>query len=64
MLELATQAQALDSQLADPGLYAASERQRQLELTAQRARIAQETQGVESEWLEISEELERAQTAG
>ena len=64
MQELATQAQQLDVQLADPGLYAASERKRQLELTAQRARIAQETEGVESEWLEVSEELERAQAAG
>jgi ATP-binding cassette subfamily F protein 3 len=64
MQELATQAQQLDVQLADPGLYAVSERKRQLDLTAQRARIAQETEGVESEWLEISEELERAQAAG
>ncbi|MEO6185462.1 MAG: ATP-binding cassette domain-containing protein [Steroidobacteraceae bacterium] len=63
MHELAAQGQLLDVQLADPGLYAASERKRQLELTAQRARIAQETEGVESEWLEVSEELERAQAA-
>ncbi len=64
MQDLATQAQQLDVLLADPGLYAVSERKRQLELTAQRARIAQETEGVELEWLEVSEELERAQAAG
>ncbi len=64
MQELATQAQTLDAALADPALYAASERKRQLELTAQRARVAQETESVESEWLEVSEELERAQAAG
>jgi ATP-binding cassette subfamily F protein 3 len=64
MQELATQARDLDTQLADPALYAASERKRQLELTAQRARIAQENESVESEWLELSEELERAQAAG
>jgi ATP-binding cassette subfamily F protein 3 len=62
--ELASQALALDAQLADPAIYAVSERKRQLELTAQRARIAQENESVESEWLEISEELERAQAAG
>jgi ATP-binding cassette, subfamily F, member 3 len=61
--ELATQAQALDAQLADPALYAASERSRQMDLTAQRARVAQETESVESEWLEVSDELERAQSA-
>ncbi|MEO8314427.1 MAG: ATP-binding cassette domain-containing protein [Pseudomonadota bacterium] len=63
MQELATQAQALDTQLADPALYAASERKRQMELTAQRARIAQETESVESEWLSVSDELERAQAS-
>jgi ATP-binding cassette subfamily F protein 3 len=61
--ELATEAAALDGQLADPALYAASERRRQLELTALRARIAQETESVETEWLEVSDELERAQNA-
>jgi ATP-binding cassette subfamily F protein 3 len=61
MQELAGQAQSLDAALADPALYAASERKRQLDLTAQRARIAQETESVEAEWLEVSEELERAQ---
>jgi ATP-binding cassette subfamily F protein 3 len=64
MQELATQAQALDAQLADPALYAASERKRQMELTAQRARIAQENESVESEWLELSDELDRAQAEG
>ncbi|MET0280797.1 MAG: ATP-binding cassette domain-containing protein [Steroidobacteraceae bacterium] len=60
MTELAAQAKALDAQLADPALYEASQRQRQLELSAQRARLAQENEQVESEWLELSDELERA----
>ncbi|MEO6079742.1 MAG: ATP-binding cassette domain-containing protein [Steroidobacteraceae bacterium] len=61
--ELATLALALDAQLADPALYAAGEHKRQLELTAQRARVAQETQDMESQWLEVSDELERELTA-
>jgi ATP-binding cassette subfamily F protein 3 len=61
--ELSAEAATLDSQLADPALYTASERKRQLELTAQRARVAQETEGVEAQWLEVSDELERAQAA-
>jgi ATP-binding cassette subfamily F protein 3 len=63
MQELATQATELDAALADPALYAASERQRQLELTAKRARVAQETDQVETEWLSLSEEIERAPSA-
>jgi hypothetical protein len=50
----------LDAQLADPALYAASERQRQMDLQSDRARVAQETGEVEAEWLQVSEELERA----
>ncbi|MBK6672424.1 MAG: ATP-binding cassette domain-containing protein [Proteobacteria bacterium] len=60
MGELAQQAKELDEQLSDPALYGAAERKRQLELTAERARVAQETGEVETEWLEISEELEGA----
>jgi ATP-binding cassette subfamily F protein 3 len=60
MQELAVQAQALDAQLADPKLYEASGRKRQADLTAERAKIAQETEQVEAEWLELSEELEQA----
>jgi ATP-binding cassette subfamily F protein 3 len=60
MQELATEAGALDTQLADPALYEPAARDRQRELTMQRARIAQETEQVEAEWLELSEELERA----
>jgi ATP-binding cassette subfamily F protein 3 len=58
--ELAGQAREFDVQLADPALYAAGERQRQLDLNAGRARIAQEIEQVESEWLEVTEQLERA----
>jgi ATP-binding cassette subfamily F protein 3 len=60
MGELAQLAKALDEQLADPALYGAAQRERQLDLTAQRARVAQETDAVETEWIQISEELERA----
>jgi ATP-binding cassette subfamily F protein 3 len=60
MQELATEAGALDTQLADPALYEPAARDRQRELTMQRARIAQETVQVEAEWLVLSEELERA----
>jgi ATP-binding cassette, subfamily F, member 3 len=60
--ELAQESLALDVQLADPALYAASGRKRQMELTAQRARVAQQIDELESEWLEVSETLERAPT--
>jgi len=62
--ELASQAKSLDEQLADPSLYGAGAKARQQELTTQRARVAHETDQVEGEWLEVSEELERAQAAG
>ena len=39
-----TQAKDLDAQLSDPALYGAAERGRQMDLTAQRARVAQETE--------------------
>jgi ATP-binding cassette subfamily F protein 3 len=60
MQELAVEARDLDAQLADPALYAAEQRARQLDLTARRARIAQETEQVETEWLELTEQLEQA----
>ncbi|MEJ0098895.1 MAG: ATP-binding cassette domain-containing protein [Pseudomonadota bacterium] len=60
MGELATESKDLDTQLADPTLYEASQRERQMDLAAKRARVAQETEQVEAEWLELSEELERA----
>ena len=62
--ELAAKATELDALLADPALYGPEARARQLELTTQRARVAQEVDQVEGEWLELSEELERAQAAG
>ena len=59
MAELAQLAVDLDTQLSDPALYELAQRARQMDLTAQRARLAQETEEVETEWLQISEELER-----
>jgi ATP-binding cassette subfamily F protein 3 len=61
--ELGTEARELDGQLADPSLYAAGNRERQLDLNARRARIAQEMEQIESEWLELTEQLERAADA-
>ncbi|HEX6245731.1 MAG TPA: ATP-binding cassette domain-containing protein, partial [Polyangiales bacterium] len=62
LLELAAQAQELDALLADPALYVAAARPRQQELVAQRARVAQQTELVEGEWLELSEQIERAES--
>jgi len=60
MAELAAQAKALDGQLADPALYQQEQRARQADLTAQRARIALETEQIEAEWLELTEQLEQS----
>ncbi len=60
MQELAVEAAELDRELADPALYEPGARTRQMDVTARRARIAQETATVEAEWLELTEELERA----
>jgi ATP-binding cassette subfamily F protein 3 len=60
MGELAQLAKELDAKLADPALYGTAQRALQVELTAQRARVAQETDEVEAEWLQLSEELENA----
>jgi ATP-binding cassette subfamily F protein 3 len=60
MQELGAEAATLDTQLADPALYEPGARIRQLDLAAQRARVAQETEQVEAEWLELNEQLERA----
>jgi ATP-binding cassette subfamily F protein 3 len=58
--ELSVEAAGLDAELADPALYLPAARKRQTELTTQRARTAQEIESVEAEWLEVSDELERA----
>jgi ATP-binding cassette subfamily F protein 3 len=63
LAELATAAQQLDAQLADPALYLPQARAQQRDLVAERARIAQDINAVETEWLELSEELERAANA-
>jgi ATP-binding cassette subfamily F protein 3 len=60
MGELASQAKELDTQLADPTLYEAGQHERQKDIAAQRARVAQETETVEAEWLELSEQIESA----
>ncbi len=59
MTELASAAQELDAQLTDPALYESNQRERQMELHAQRARIAQETEQVETEWLESANRSNR-----
>jgi ATP-binding cassette subfamily F protein 3 len=60
MAELAVLAKDLDAQLADPTLYEAGRHTKQQDVAAQRARVAQETEQVEAEWLELSEEIESA----
>jgi ATP-binding cassette subfamily F protein 3 len=60
MQDLSTEAAELDRQLADPAIYEPGARARQQDLAARRARVAQETEQVEGEWLELTEELERA----
>ncbi len=60
MQELSVAAAELDRELADPSIYEPAARARQLDVAARRARIAQETGEVEAEWLELTEELERA----
>jgi ATP-binding cassette subfamily F protein 3 len=62
MQELAVAAAELDASLADPALYEPGARARQLDFSARRARVAQETEQVESEWLELTDELEQAGT--
>jgi ATP-binding cassette, subfamily F, member 3 len=57
---LSAETTLMDADLASPALYEVSERKRLEDLTAQRARLAQETDQVESEWLELSEQLESA----
>ena len=63
MQELADAASGLDARLADPALYAAGRSGEARELTAERARVAQQTSEVETEWLELSEQLESATRA-
>ncbi|MGC4028915.1 MAG: ATP-binding cassette domain-containing protein [Steroidobacteraceae bacterium] len=58
--ELSAEAATLDAKLADPALYAKADGREARELTAQRARIAQQTGEVETEWLELGEQLEAA----
>jgi ATP-binding cassette, subfamily F, member 3 len=60
MQELAAEAGELDARLADPAMYEPTARTAQMDLSSRRARIAQETEQVEVEWLELTEELERA----
>jgi ATP-binding cassette, subfamily F, member 3 len=57
--ELSVEAKRLDAELAAPGTYTPGQVKQLQELTVQRARIAQETESVETEWLQLTEELER-----
>jgi ATP-binding cassette subfamily F protein 3 len=55
---LAATSAVLQAQLAAPGIYAASSKERLKELLAQQAQLARETERVETAWLEASEQLE------
>jgi ATP-binding cassette, subfamily F, member 3 len=61
LTDLATEAARLDAELAAPDTYSPGQAKRLQELMAQRARVAQETETVEADWLEVSDEVERAQ---
>jgi ATP-binding cassette, subfamily F, member 3 len=61
--ELSSEAAKLDGELALPDIYEAAQKKRLQDLTTQRARVTQETEQVESQWLELSEELEQLQSA-
>ncbi|MEO8306602.1 MAG: ATP-binding cassette domain-containing protein [Pseudomonadota bacterium] len=60
LAELAAEAHRLDAQLAAPGTYTPGQAKQLQELTVQRARIAQETEAVEAQWLQLTDDLERA----
>ena len=60
LAELAAEATRLDESLARPELYEKGAANELRDLTAQRARVAQQTGELENEWLEISEQLENA----
>jgi ATP-binding cassette subfamily F protein 3 len=60
MQGLSVESTQLDAELAAPTLYEAGQRKRLEELTTQRARLAQETEQIETEWLELSEQLQAA----
>jgi ATP-binding cassette subfamily F protein 3 len=64
LTELATEGTRLDAELAEPDTYSPGQAKRLQELMAQRARVAQEIETVEADWLEVSDELERAQSEG
>jgi ATP-binding cassette, subfamily F, member 3 len=57
--ELSVEAKRLDAELAAPGTYTPGQAKQLQELTVQRASIAQETEVVETEWLKLTDELER-----
>jgi ATP-binding cassette subfamily F protein 3 len=58
LTRLAGKTAALQVQLAAPEIYATEAKDRLRELLAQQARLARETEQVETAWLEASEELE------
>jgi ATP-binding cassette subfamily F protein 3 len=60
LAELAVEAARLDADLAAPATYTPGQARQLQELTVQRARVAQETESVETEWLQLTDELERA----
>ena len=59
--QLARQIAALDVQLADESLYSDANKKKLLDITAQRAQLARDTEATELAWLQASEALELAQ---
>ncbi|MCW8084107.1 ABC-F family ATP-binding cassette domain-containing protein [Sabulicella glaciei] len=60
MAKLAEEARTIDAALSDPRLYERSKPDLIARATARRAAIAKEVEGLEMEWLELSEALETA----
>ena len=59
--QLARQIAALDAQLADEALYSDANKKKLLDITAQWAQLARDTEATELAWLQASEALELAQ---
>jgi ATP-binding cassette subfamily F protein 3 len=57
---LATERSALEQQLATPDIYSEGQKSRLAELLATQTRLARETEKVETEWLQASEQYEAA----
>jgi len=63
LARLAKKSAALQAELAAPDIYAAASKDKLKDLLAQQAEVARETEKVETDWLEASEEFEQQSRA-